>query len=409
MSDTASVKCGPCGCYNPLRLPLADAAAASQRLRHPEPGYACAVDVTNRLFVETGAQDTVLAAEKQSREAWDAIQRDPSGFRVLTGERPTGALHVGHYFGSLQRRKQIQELGVETWLLIADYQALTDRTGGPAIAQSVHEIVLDYLAVGLDVLEEGLAFAHSMIPELNQLLLPFLSLVSVGEIDRNPTVKSEVQALGAGHVSGLMFNYPVHQAADILACRGSIVPGGRDQLPHVEITRKIARRFNRIYTPEEPLFPEPTLLFGEAPLLLGVDGKKMGKSANNAIYIRDDEDSTARLISRAVTDADRFITYEPVARPEVSNLLLLAACSSGRAPEEIATEIGNGGGRALKDLTTEAVNSHFREIRARRREFAEDPRIVETVLRRGEEIVRDQATKTLRAVHELMGLRYLRT
>lgn len=365
------------------------------------------VAITDRIFVESAAEDSLRSAEELSRNVWDDIRLHPEAHRVLTGERPTGALHVGHYFGSLQRRVEIQSLGVPTWLLIADYQALTDRTSSSAIAESVREIVLDYLAVGLDVLENGLAFAHSTIPELNQLMLPLLSLASVSEIDRNPTVKSEIQALGSGHVTGLMFNYPVHQAADILACRGTVVPGGRDQLPHIEITRKIARRFNNLYSPDETFFKEPTLLFGEAPLLLGTDGKKMGKSASNAIFIRDDEDTTAKLISRAVTDADRHISFDPVARPEVSNLLLLGACASGRTPESVAQEIGSGGGKQLKDFTTDAVNTHFRDIRERRRDFAEDPNIVSTVLGRGRDIVRAEASRTMTEVHARMGLSYL--
>ena len=127
---------------------------------------------------------------------------------------------------------------METWLLLADYQALTDRPSSPELQASMADIVLDYIAVGLDVQSErGLAFRHSQVPELNQLMLPFLSLVSVSEIERNPTVKSEIETLGGGNVTGLMFTYPVHQAADILFCHGNLVPGGRDQLPHVEITR----------------------------------------------------------------------------------------------------------------------------------------------------------------------------
>jgi len=362
--------------------------------------------VMDRLFVETAAEDSLKSAERLSSLAWDQIHERPKDFKVLTGERPTGPLHVGHYFGSLQRRVQLQELGVPTWLLIADYQALTDRTGGQELRESVTNIVLDYLAVGLDVLDSGLAFAHSTVPELNQLMLPFLSMVSVGEIDRNPTVKSEITALGSGHVTGLMFNYPVHQAADILACRGNIVPGGRDQLPHVELARKIARRFNSVYSPDRPVFEEPTVLLGEAPLLLGVDGKKMGKSANNAIYLRDSEETTAKLISRAVTDPDPNIEFDPVARPAVSNLVLLASCASGKEPAAVAAEIGNGGGKALKDYTTEAVNTYFRDIRTRRNEYAQDPSVVATVLRRGEELVRDEAKRTIELVHERMGLKY---
>lgn len=370
--------------------------------------YGCRVSessVTDRLFHESAAEDSLHAAERLSEDAWQRLTRSPERFRVLTGERPTGPLHLGHYFGSLQRRVEVQSQGVETWLLLADYQALTDRTGSASLGESIRDIVLDYLAVGLDVRSErGLAFCHSQVPELNQLMLPFLSLVSVSEIDRNPTVKSEIENLGAGNVTGMMFNYPVHQAADILFCHGNLVPGGRDQLPHVEITRKIARRFNKTYSPKKRYFQEPVLLFGEAPLLLGTDGKKMGKSARNAVYIRDDESTTAAVLKKAVTDSDPAITYDPVGRPTVANLLLLASLAAGTTPQAVADEIGAGGSARLKAYVTEAVNEHFRPIRALRRELAEDPTVVRSVLERGNELARQAARTTLAEVHELMHL-----
>lgn len=363
--------------------------------------------ITKHLFHATGAASTLASAEELSAAAWAGIRVNPKRYRVLTGERPTGPLHVGHYFGSLRRRLELQSLGVETWLIIADYQALTDRRGSPEIREAVNEIVLDYLAVGLDVQSEaGLAFCHSQIPELHQLMLPFLSLVSVSEIERNPTVKSEVETMGIEAMSGLMFNYPVHQAADILFCHGNLVPGGKDQLPHVEIARKIARRFNATYCGGETYFAEPTLLFGDAPMLLGIDGRKMGKSLKNAIYIRDDETVTAALLKRAVTDSERRITYEPIRRPEVANLLLIASCAMGSPPEEIAEEIGDGGGGKLKQVVTDAVNGHFAPIRARRREYAKEPKIVDHVLDRGREIARERAKKTIEEVHERMHLGY---
>jgi len=363
--------------------------------------------IHKHLFHETAAASTLASAEELSATAWAGIHSDPKRYRVLTGERPTGPLHIGHYFGSLRRRLEVQSLGVETWLIIADYQALTDRRGSPEIRRAVNEIVLDYLAVGLDVQSgAGLAFCHSQVPELHQLMLPFLSLVSVSEIERNPTVKSEVETLGIDAMSGLMFNYPVHQAADILFCHGNLVPGGKDQLPHVEIARKIARRFNATYCGGEAYFPEPTLLFGDAPMLLGTDGRKMGKSLKNAIYIRDDETATAMLLKRAVTDSERRITYEPVRRPEVANLLLMASCATGRPPEEIAEEVGDGGAGKLKQVATDAINSYFAPMRARRREYAKDPKIVDKLLGRGEEIARERARKTIQEVHVRMHLDY---
>ena len=361
--------------------------------------------VTDRVFVESAAENTLRAAERLSDEAWARLKVHPEKFRVLTGDRPTGPLHLGHYFGSLQRRVEVQSYGVQTWLLLADYQALTDRTGSASLRGSITDIVLDYLAVGLDVqTDRGLAFCHSQVPELNQLMLPFLSLVSVSEIERNPTVKSEIENLGAGNVTGMMFNYPMRQAADILFCHGNLVPGGRDQLPHVEITRKIARRFNKTYSPKKRYFQEPVLLFGEAPMLLGTDGRKMGKSLRNAVFIRDDESTTAAVLRKAVTDSDPHITYDPVARPTVANLVLLAALAAGTTPEAVADDIGAGGSARLKAYVTEAVNEHFRPIRARRAELAADPRVVTDILDRGNDIARQVARRTLAEVHELMHL-----
>jgi tryptophanyl-tRNA synthetase len=359
--------------------------------------------VTGRLFHESAAEDSLQAAERLSDDAWQRLKESPGKFRVLTGDRPTGPLHLGHYFGSLQRRVEVQSYGVETWLLLADYQALTDRTGSQSLRESITDIVLDYLAVGLDVQSErGLAFMHSQVPELNQLMLPFLTLVSVSEIERNPTVKSEIENLGTGHVTGMMFNYPLHQAADILFCHGNLVPGGRDQLPHLEITRKIARRFNKTYSKKKRYFEEPVLLFGEAPMLLGTDGKKMGKSAKNAVFIKDDESTTAAVLKKAVTDSDPSITYDPIGRPTVANLLLLASLAAGTSPQAVADEIGTGGSAKLKAYVTEAVNERFRPIRARRAELAEDPSVVRAVLERGNELARDAARKTLSEVHGLM-------
>jgi tryptophanyl-tRNA synthetase len=172
----------------------------------------------------------------------------------------------------------------------------------------------------------------------------------------------------------------------------------------VEITRKIARRFNNTYSKKKRYFEEPTLLFGEAPMLLGTDGNKMGKSARNAVFIRDDEATTASVLKKAVTDSDPHITYDPVNRPTVANLLLLAALAAGTTPQAVADEIGSGGSARLKAYVTEAVNEHFRPIRARRAEFAADPSVVTDVLDRGNEIARATAKKTLAEVHELMHL-----
>jgi tryptophanyl-tRNA synthetase len=322
--------------------------------------------------------------------------------RVLTGDRPTGPLHLGHYFGTLQNRVRLQDEGADVLVLVADYQVLTDRDTATHLDEYVTGLLLDYLAIGIDP-RRSTIFAHSAVPALNQLLLPFLSLVSVPELSRNPTVKDEIAHSRQSSVSGLMFTYPAHQAADILFCKATSVPVGKDQLPHVELTRLIARRFNERYG---PVFPEPEALLSLAPVLLGTDGGKMSKSRGNAIAIRATADETARLIKGAKTDSVRDISYDPGARPEVSSLVLLAALCLDHDPEAVAAEIGGGGAAALKKTVTEAVNERFAPIRARRAEFAADPAYARAVLRDGCERARAIADATLAEVRAAMGMRY---
>jgi tryptophanyl-tRNA synthetase len=348
---------------------------------------------------------SIADAEARSARLEETLYRDPAAHRVLTGDRPTGPLHLGHYFGTLQNRVRLQNLGVQLFVLVADYQTITDRDSPDSLPDDVDALVADYLAVGIDP-ERATIFAHSQVEALNQLLLPFLSLVTVAEIGRNPTVKDEMAASGQAAMSGLMFTYPVHQAADILFCKGTAVPVGKDQLPHLELTRLIARRFNRRYSPDRPYFPEPDALLSDAPLLLGNDGQKMSKSRNNAIPLGATAEQTAHLISRAKTDSDRHITYDPVNRPEVSNLLLLAALCLNRKPELIAEEVGDGGAARLKRLVTEAVNEHFREIRKRRAELVRDPGYLRQILLAGNGRARKIARETLADVRRLMHTEY---
>ena len=188
------------------------------------------------------------ATRRRSAELEAEIARDPGAFRILTGDRPTGPLHIGHYFGTVRNRVRLQQAGVGLLVLIADYQAITDRTATSRLPQDVLGLVADYLAAGIDP-ARATVFAHSQVPALNQLLLPFLSLVSVAEIERNPTVKEEIALGGQAALNALMFAYPVHQAADILALRANLVPVGTDQLPHLELSRVIARRFNERLQP----------------------------------------------------------------------------------------------------------------------------------------------------------------
>lgn len=337
-------------------------------------------------------------------DPYAAIARDPARFRVLTGDRPTGPLHVGHYFGTLQNRVRLQDLGVELLVLIADYQTITDRDA-PAGAPEVLDQVADYLAVGIDPARSTI-FAHSQVEAVHQLMLPFLSLVTVAEVGRNPTVKEELAAAAGRAMSALLFTYPVHQAADILSMRANVVPVGRDQLPHVELTRVIARRFNDRYSPGAAFFPEPDALLSDAPVLLGLDGRKMSKSRGNTLDLRASEDETARRIRGARTDAEPEITYEPDGRPEVSNLVLLAALCLDRNAGDVAADVGGGGATALKRLLTDAVNERLRPIRTRRAELAGDPAYLREVLRDGVERARDLAGGTLTTVRRLMRTIY---
>ncbi|WP_233273535.1 tryptophan--tRNA ligase [Streptomyces broussonetiae] len=345
------------------------------------------------------------AAQDRSAVLEELILKDPGRFRVLTGDRPTGRLHLGHYFGTLHNRVRLQNLGVEMFVIIADYQVLTDRDVADNLTGHVEDLVLDHLAIGVDP-QRSTIFTHSAIPALNQLMLPFLSLVSVAELGRNPTVKDEIAHSRQSAVSGLMFTYPVHQAADILFCKGNLVPVGQDQLPHLEVTRTIARRFNDRYGNGTTVFPQPDALLSSAPVLLGTDGTKMSKSRRNAITLAADADETARLLKGARTDSERHITYDPRTRPEVSSLLLLAALCQNRTPEEVAEEIGSAGAAALKRTVTEAVNEYLAPIRARRAEYAQDRTFLRGTLREGNERARAVADATLAEVRTAMNSHY---
>lgn len=337
------------------------------------------------------------------------LETNPGRYRMLTGDRPTGHLHLGHYFGSLRNRVALQDKGVDTWVLIADYQVITDRDTVDSIQERVYSLLTDYLSIGIDPSRTTI-FAHSQVPALNQLMLPFLSLVTDSELRRNPTVKAEQDATGGRPMTGLMLTYPVHQAADILFCKANVVPVGKDQLPHVEQTRVVARRFDERYgragDGSAPVFPAPDALLSEVPNLLGTDGQKMSKSRGNVIELRMSADETAKAIKKAVTDPDRHITYDPDARPEVSNLVRLASLITGGDPHAVAEEIGDGGSGTLKKVVTEAVNEHLAPIRARRAELEADPGELRRVLAAGNARANEVAEATLAEVREAMQMVY---
>jgi tryptophanyl-tRNA synthetase len=341
------------------------------------------------------------AALKRSDQIQADLPEHPENYTMLTGDRPTGRLHLGHYFGTIKERVRLQDLGVNTNIIIADYQVITDRDTTEHIRDNVYNMVIDYLACGIDP-EKTMIFTHSAVPEENQLMLPFLSLVTEAEMERNPTVKAE-QAASGHALTGLLLTYPVHQACDILFCKGNIVPVGRDQLPHIEITSKIARRFNERYG---KVFPEVSGLLTSTPLLPGLDGRKMSKSYGNAISLSMTAEETAKLIKKSKTDSERNITFDPEGRPGVSALLTTAGICSGRDPKEIADEIGMGGAGQLKRYTTEVVNEYFAPIRERREKLAGDLDYVKDVLHDGNRRANEIAHETLNEVREAMGMVY---
>ena len=341
------------------------------------------------------------AALRRSNEVHADLADHPEKYTMLSGDRPTGRLHLGHYFGTLIDRVRMQDMGVRTNIIIADYQVITDRDTNEHIRDNVYNMVIDYLACGIDP-AKTMIFTHSAVPELNQLMLPFLSLVTEAEMERNPTVKAEQEASGHA-LTGLLLTYPVHQACDILFCKGNVVPVGRDQLPHIEITDKIARRFNERYG---RVFPEPVGLLTSTPLLPGLDGRKMSKSYGNAISISMSAEETAKLIKKSKSDSERMITFDPENRPEISGLLTTASICTGRDPKEIADEIGMGGAGQLKKYVTEAVNGYFAPIRERRADIEKDLGYVADVIHEGNRRAREIAAATLDEVREAMGMVY---
>ncbi len=344
-------------------------------------------------------------AESQALQQTLKKPENRKNYRVLTGDRPTGRLHIGHYFGSLCNRITMQALGLETFIVIADYQVLTDRDQGNDISYFTRQLCLDYLAVGIDPEHYPVhIFAHSQVPELNQLLLPFLTLVTQKELERNPTTKEELQHSKLEQLTALLLTYPVHQAADILFCHGNIVPVGKDQLPHIELTRNIARRFNQRYSPKQPYFKKPIGLLSQAPAIIGLDGSsKMSKSRGNSIELSATADQVTQAIKKAKTDSERLITYEIERRPEVANLLQIISLCNGEKPENIAQSIGDGGARTLKQVVTEQLNSKLEPIRKKRKELESNMDYVDQILARGCNIAREHAAQTIQTVNKLLG------
>jgi tryptophanyl-tRNA synthetase len=333
----------------------------------------------------------------------ERLRTRPAEHRVVTGDRPTGPLHLGHYIGTLANRVRLQNLGIPVTVIIADFQVITDRADTGPLRDRVRTLIAEYLAAGIDP-ERSVIFAHSGVPALNQLLLPFLSLVTDAELHRNPTVKAESLA-SRRSLSALMLTYPVHQAADILGLHGDVVPVGKDQLPHIELARVIARRFNERYG---RVFAEPEALLTTTPAVLGADGAKMSKTRGNTILLGAGEDETSAVIRSARTDSLRHITFDPVTRPQIANLLSIVAALTGRSPLEVAQEIGSGGAAVLKARTAEVINESLRDLRRRRRDLLADPAYLDGVLLDGTARAMEVAAGTLDQVRRALGMDYFR-
>lgn len=330
---------------------------------------------------------------------------------ILTGDRPTGKLHVGHYIGSLKKRVFMQNSGkYDSYIMIADQQALTDNARDPEkIKNSLIQVALDYLAVGLDP-KKSTIFVQSQIPALAELNLYYLNLVTVSRLERNPTVKAEIQqkhferSIPAG-----FFTYPISQAADITAFKANLVPVGDDQEPMLEQTREIVRTFNSIYG---EVLVEPQGVFAPkgSGRLPGLDGNaKMSKSLNNAIYLSDDADTLRKKVMSMYTDPNHIHVEDP-GKVE-GNMVFTYLDIFDKDKDKVAElkeqyRAGGLGDVKIKRYLNEVLEAELGPIRARREEFAKDIPAVYAMLKEGSEKANEVANKTLEEVRRAIGVNY---
>lgn len=326
--------------------------------------------------------------------------------RLLTGIRPTGKLHLGHFVGTLENDVRLQD-EYECFFLIADYHALTTYyEQSSEIGANVRETVLDFLAVGIDP-QRSTIYLQSMVPEVVELFLLLSMLVSVPRVQRIPTLKEVVRDLKLESASLGLLSYPVLQSADIMMVRGEVVPVGKDQASHVELTREICRRFNQLYS---PVFPEPETLIGRVPTLPGVDGKaKMSKSLGNIIQLSDSQPEVERQVRRMYTDPTRIHATDP--GHVRGNPVFVYHEAFNDEPSEVDDlkrryRQGRVGDVEVKRTLAAALNRFLDPIRERRASYAARPQLVEEVLREGSAHARAEAQKTLRLAKEAMGLTY---
>ncbi len=341
---------------------------------------------------------------------------------ILTGDRPTGRLHVGHYVGSLRRRVELQNSGEfdKIYIMIADAQALTDNFDNPEkVRQNIIEVALDYLSVGLDPAKSNL-FIQSQIPELTELTFFYANLVTVSRLQRNPTVKNEIKLRDfEASIPVGFFTYPISQAADITAFKATVVPVGEDQLPMIEQTREIVRKFNSIYD-EVLVEPEVLLPENEACMRLpGTDGKaKMSKSLGNCIYLSDDEKTVKQKVMSMYTDPTHIQITDPGHIEGNTVFTYLDAFSKPGHFEEYLPEYasleelkahyqrGGLGDVKIKKFLNNVLQEELNPIRARRKEFEKDIPMVYDILKKGSEVAREAAAQTLSEVKSAMRINY---
>ena len=327
--------------------------------------------------------------------------------RILTGDRPTGKMHIGHYFGSLKSRVKVQDEH-ETFIEVADGQALTDNFNNPEkVQKNVSQIVMDELAVGIDP-NKVTFFLQSMIPEIAELTVFYSNLVTIARLQRNPTVKTEIaqkrNIFGESVTYGFL-GYPVSQAADITAFEGTIIPVGEDQLPLIEQAREIVRKFNSIYG--ETLY-EPQALLSKEKRIKGLDGnEKMGKSLGNAIYLSDPEEEINKKVMQAVTDPGRIKKDDP-GNPDICMVAYYHNLFSKDEVKNICEECRKGkrGCVACKKQLIKNINKELEPIREKRRYFEERPNEVNDILMAGTNHAQKVAKETMKKVKQAMKLNY---
>jgi tryptophanyl-tRNA synthetase len=330
--------------------------------------------------------------------------------RSLTGDRPTGRLHIGHYFGSLQNRVKMQEDdSIERFVMIADVQALTDNFNNPQkVRDNVYQVLLDYLSVGIDP-EKTTIFLQSMVPELAELTVYYSNLVTIARLERNPTVKTEIaqkkDVFGESVTYGFL-GYPVSQAADITAFEGELVPVGEDQLPLIEQCREIVRKFNSIYG---ETLKEPQAVLSSNKRIKGLDGnEKMGKSLGNAIYLSDSEEEITKKVMGAVTDPGR-IKKDDLGNPDICMVAYYHDLFTNPEDVKIVCQECREGKRgcvACKKQLAANIIEKLRPIREKRKYYEERPELLDEILINGTKKAQEIAKETMRKVKANMKLNY---